>query len=179
MEEVIFENFNKGKTKKSWNFKIEYPSVLKVVGDSSEIWISEERLKVPVGKQKVVIKFFIWLKYNRNQLNYDCILGMVPDFTMLDDHNISSLVKLYKKELFFKKPYYYLLNNNKYRDLFLIQRDVSEEDLDKVKEQMEIAVSLVERNLIFYLEGGYDRTSSPENKSNGWAVLVRARSGSI
>lgn len=179
MEEVKFDNFNKGKTKKSWNYRREYPSVLNFTESDkkhiTEIWISEERLKVPVGKKKVVIRFFLWLKYNKQNKTYDCSLGIVPDYKMLDD-KASEILKSIVKD-FYKKPYYHLLNLSEYRDVFLIQRDVEEELINDIRNEMEIATSVVERNLIYYLEGGQGK--STVESSNGWAVLLRARSGSL
>lgn len=181
MEIVKYKDFCKGKLQKGWTFEKVFPSIENTFSEN-EIWISEERLRIPVGKKKVFIKFFKWVSYNVELDIYECSLGIVPDYNMLDQKAVDILNRLTKNKLS-SDPYYHLLNQSDYRDIFLRENQIKKDSLEEVLMYMDSSLYFIERNLIYYLEGGSSRIKDTGERSsivgNGWAVLVRARSGSI
>lgn len=181
MEEIVYKELLVGRKRlrKGWHFQKVYPSLLndKTGGEKMEIWVSDERLKVPVGKVKVSIKFFLWLDYVEKNKTYDCHFGIVPDYKGLDD-KVVEILKVSTRNRFFKNPYYYMIVDQKeYREIFLVERGVTEERKEEVREEMELVANIVEKNLLYFLRGKI--SDEGNKKSSGWSVLVRARSGSI
>lgn len=184
MEHVNFmQRFGALTSSGEWSFVKEYPSLLTndLDGDLSEIWISQEKLKIPVGAKKVVVRFFVWLRYSKLDETFDCMFGMVPDKGSLDDKAVSVMNKFSGKK-FFKNPYYHLLSNKLYRHVFLNQEGVSPNMVEDVKESMFLASDHVDANLLDYLYGnmtGMVKEDGVDDFENGWSVLTRARSGSL
>lgn len=174
MDSVVFIDFVEDKKVKGWNFKKVFPSVLNKKESKEEIWITDERLRIPVGAKKVCIKFFLWVCPGLED-EITCRVGMVPDVTSLDDKAIE-ILKESTKNQFMKNPYYHLLHEIEYRSIFLEEKDVSYIILEEVRESMRNSVGILEKNLLYFLEGGSSKGSKVES---GWSVLVRARSGSI
>lgn len=177
MEIVNYKDFCNGTIKKSWTFEKVFPDQFSNLNSQNEVWITEERLKVPVGKKKVGIRFFKWFNYNKEEDIYECSLGIVPDYTLLDEKTLNILSKITKNKIR-KNPYFHMLRQSEYHDTFLKELSVKKEDLTLVSTYMDSCLDIVEKNLMYFLEGGINRSPNSEI-SNGWAVLVRARSGSI
>lgn len=178
--------------------------------DGEQIWISEDQMRVPVGKRMIALKLFLWVypvevsipvdsemgtfedgadadrpQEYRTEIRYACRLGMVPSKDSLDDRALGLLNKLTKKK-FHTNPYYHLVTQKSYREIFLEQGNVDVADVVEVVENMKLAATHVEQNLLEYMSGSNSREAAfkvDSEKSvvpqNGWSVLVRARSGSI
>lgn len=182
MEKIDFRERFSGVESGDWTFHKEYPSILSKADSGKEkIYISEEKLKIPVGKKKIAVRFFVWLKYKEVDETYVCRFGMVPDKGSIDEKAISVLNSLSNKK-FVKNPYLHMLESVIYRYVFLTQEGVLESELDEVMECMFLASDHVEEHILNYL---YDNSPGMEKEEglnafeNGWSVLARARSGSL
>lgn len=211
MYNVNFENLVADKGFSGWTFRKEFPSMLGTSPNGEQIWISEDQMRVPVGRTKIALKLFLWVcpvevsipvarivdededilelderpQEYRTEIRYACRLGMVPAKDSLDDKALELLNKLTRKK-FHTNPYYHLVTQKTYREVFLEQADVFASDVVSVVEAMKLAATHVERNMLEYMSGSQSREAAfkvDSEKSvvpqNGWSVLVRARSGSI
>lgn len=183
MEKIDFrERFSGIEVSGDWHFRKEYPSILsKTDSEKERIFLSEEKLKIPVGKKKIAVRFFVWVKYKEVDDTYICRFGMVPDKSSIDDTAISVLNSLSNRK-FVKNPYLYMLESVIYRYVFLTQEGVTDEDLDDVISCMFLASDHVEEHIVSYLydnSPGMEKEEGLSDFENGWSVLARARSGSL
>lgn len=181
---VNFSELVSGESQEGWTFRKEYPSKLNTTTTGEELWLSEEKLRVPVGSKKIALKLFLWVWPDEMTETFSCRLGMVPEKSSLDEKALEILNRLTRRK-FTMNPYYHLVNQKEYREIFLEQSNVLVEDVVGVVEDMKSAASFVEANILEFMEGDVSTESLSllgENESapqNGWSVLVRARSGSI
>ena len=183
MEKIDFrDRFGGVEDSGDWTFIKEYPSILsKSDGVNDRIYISEEKLKIPIGRKKIAVRFFVWLKYKEVDDTYTCRFGMVPDKSSLDETAISVLNSISNKK-FVKNPYLHMLESVIYRYIFLTQEGVVVDELDDVMRCMFLASDHVDEHILSYLydnSPGMEKEEGLSSFENGWSVLARARSGSL